>query len=91
MIGGRKWPCWTQYLSTDQVLDELVSFGWIDGIRRKVDDERTMQLISPRRIEPWARTYKDRAERLIAAGRMQRPGMEERMIGFAVDSARRAK
>lgn len=64
-----------KYLSTDQVLDELVSFGWIDGIRRKVDDERTMQLISPRRTKPWARTYKERAERLIAEGRMQRPGL----------------
>lgn len=64
-----------KYLSTDQVLDELVSFGWIDGLRRKVDDEQTMQLISPRRTKPWARTYKVRAERLIAEGRMQPPGL----------------
>lgn len=65
-----------RYLSTDEVLDELVSFGWIDGVRRKVDDERTMQLISPRRTKPWARTYKIRAERLIAEGRMQQPGLD---------------
>lgn len=65
----------TKYLSVAQVLDELVSFGWIDGLRRKVDDERTMQLISPRRTKPWARTYKIRAERLIAEGRMQPPGL----------------
>lgn len=65
-----------KYLSTDDVLDELVSFGWIDGVRRKLDGERTMQLISPRRTKPWARTYKIRAERLIAEGRMQRPGLE---------------
>ncbi len=65
-----------RYLSTDQVLDELVSFGWIDGVRRKLDDERTMQLISPRRTRPWARTYKVRAERLIAEGRMQQPGLD---------------
>lgn len=65
-----------KYLTTDQVLDELVSFGWIDGIRRKVDDERTMQLISPRRTKPWARSYKVRAERLIAQGRMERAGLD---------------
>lgn len=65
-----------KYLTTDQVLDELVSFGWIDGVRRKVDDERTMQLISPRRTKPWARTYKVRAGRLISEGRMQRSGLE---------------
>jgi uncharacterized protein YdeI (YjbR/CyaY-like superfamily) len=65
----------SKYLTTNQVLDELVAFGWIDGVRRKLDDERTMQLISPRRTKPWARTYKVRAERLIAEGRMQQPGV----------------
>ncbi|BAU99988.1 YdeI/OmpD-associated family protein [Aurantimicrobium minutum] len=64
-----------KYLSTSQVLDELVSFGWIDGIRRALDSERTMQLISPRRTQPWAKTYKDRAEKLISEGRMQAPGI----------------
>ena len=63
-----------KYVSTSQVLDELVAFGWIDGIRRKLDDERTMQLISPRKTKPWAKSYKDRAERLIAEGRMHPAG-----------------
>jgi uncharacterized protein YdeI (YjbR/CyaY-like superfamily) len=62
------------YISRDEVLDLLVAFGWIDGIRRASDDRRTMQLISPRRTKPWAKSYKDRAERLIAAGRMQPSG-----------------
>jgi uncharacterized protein YdeI (YjbR/CyaY-like superfamily) len=63
-----------RYVSTSEVLDELVAFGWTDGIRQKVDDERTMQLISPRRTKPWAKSYKDRAERLIAEGRMTPTG-----------------
>ncbi|MEO8095384.1 MAG: YdeI/OmpD-associated family protein [Pseudolysinimonas sp.] len=63
-----------KYVSPDEVLDLLVAFGWIDGIRRQRDDQRTMQLVSPRRTKPWAKTYKDRAERLIAAGRMQPSG-----------------
>jgi uncharacterized protein YdeI (YjbR/CyaY-like superfamily) len=63
------------YVSRDQVLDLLVAYGWIDGIRRQVDAERTMQLIGPRRTKPWARTYKDRAERLIETGEMRPPGM----------------
>jgi uncharacterized protein YdeI (YjbR/CyaY-like superfamily) len=37
------------HVSTTQVLDELIAFGWIDGLRRKLDGARTMQLISPRR------------------------------------------
>jgi uncharacterized protein YdeI (YjbR/CyaY-like superfamily) len=65
-----------KYISRDEVLDLLVAFGWIDGIRRQRDDERTMQLVSPRRTKPWAKTYKDRAERLIAAGRMRPSGHE---------------
>jgi len=63
-----------RYVSTAAVLDELVAFGWIDGIRQKVDHERTMQLISPRRTKPWAKSYKDRASRLIAEGRMSPAG-----------------
>ncbi|MBA4301750.1 MAG: hypothetical protein C0433_16850 [Cyclobacterium sp.] len=63
-----------KYLSTDDVLDELICFGWIDGIRRKLDDTRTMQLISPRRVQHWAKTYKDRAAKLIAEGKMHQSG-----------------
>jgi len=74
----------SRYISVSEVLDELVAFGWIDGIRRAVDDERTMQLISPRRTQPWAKTYKDRAERLIAADAMHAAGCA------SVDDARRS-
>lgn len=63
-----------KYLSTSEVLDELLCFGWIDGIRRKLDDNRTMQLISPRKVEHWAKTYKDRAAKLIEEGKMQEAG-----------------
>lgn len=63
-----------KYLSTSRVLDELLCFGWIDGIRRKLDDTRTMQLISPRRVEHWARSYKDRAAQLIREGKMHEAG-----------------
>ncbi|SNS33147.1 Bacteriocin-protection, YdeI or OmpD-Associated [Geodermatophilus pulveris] len=64
----------TRYVPHERVLDHLVAFGWIDGIRRRLDDERTTQLISPRRTQPWPRTYEDRAERLPATGRMQPAG-----------------
>lgn len=65
-----------KYVSRDQVLDELISFGWIDGVRRAVDDVRTMQLISPRKTKPWAKSYKDRAERLVLSGEMHAAGLE---------------
>ena len=63
------------FVSRDEVLDELVSFGWIDGIRRKLDGDRTMQLIGPRRVQHWAASYKLRAARLIDSGRMHPAGL----------------
>jgi uncharacterized protein YdeI (YjbR/CyaY-like superfamily) len=63
-----------KYISTADMLDELLCFGWIDGIRRKLDETRTMQLIAPRKIEHWAKTYKDRAAKLIKEGKMQEAG-----------------
>ncbi len=65
-----------QYVSTSEVLDELLCFGWIDGIRRKLDRDRTMQLIGPRKVQHWTRTYKDRVAKLIEEGRMHSAGMQ---------------
>jgi uncharacterized protein YdeI (YjbR/CyaY-like superfamily) len=65
-----------KYISTAEVLDELLCFGWIDGIRRKLDDNRTMQLISPRRVEHWAKSYKERAAKLIEQGKMAPAGFQ---------------
>ncbi|MEM7694651.1 MAG: YdeI/OmpD-associated family protein [Pseudomonadota bacterium] len=63
-----------KYVGREDVLDALVAHGWIDGRRKVVDDIRTMQFISPRRVEHWSKTYKDRAARLAAEGRMHPAG-----------------
>jgi uncharacterized protein YdeI (YjbR/CyaY-like superfamily) len=62
------------YVSRWDVLDELLCFGWIDGPRRARPDGKTMQLCTPRRHDVWTATYRTRAERLIAEGRMAAPG-----------------
>jgi uncharacterized protein YdeI (YjbR/CyaY-like superfamily) len=64
-----------KYVSVQDILDQVLCFGWVDGIRRKLDDDRTMQMISPRQAQHWAKTYKDRAEKLIAAGHMHPAGL----------------
>jgi uncharacterized protein YdeI (YjbR/CyaY-like superfamily) len=64
----------TKFIDRLDALDELLCFGWIDGLARKLDDERTMQLISPRRQQAWAQSYKDRVARLEQEGRMEAPG-----------------
>jgi uncharacterized protein YdeI (YjbR/CyaY-like superfamily) len=63
-----------KHVSRLELLDELLCWGWVDGIARKIDAERTMQLAFPRQQQAWAQWYKDRAERLEAEGRMAEPG-----------------
>lgn len=64
-----------KYVSRDQVLDALIAYGWIDGRRLKLDDDRTMQLLSKRKQQAWAETYHVRAQKLIETGRMTQYGM----------------
>jgi uncharacterized protein YdeI (YjbR/CyaY-like superfamily) len=64
-----------KYVSREAVLDALTAYGWTDGLMRKIDDARVMQLVAPRRQQRWAQSYKDRAERLVADGRMQPAGL----------------
>lgn len=64
-----------RYVAVSDILDELLCFGWVDGIRRQLDEARTMQMISPRQTQHWAKTYKDRAAKLIAMGQMQPAGL----------------
>lgn len=63
-----------RYVSREAVLDVLIAYGWIDGRRMKLDDARTMQLVSPRRQQGWAKSYRDRAEWLLREGQMHEAG-----------------
>ena len=63
-----------KYLSTGDVFDALIAHGWIDGRRKVLDADRTMQFIAPRQTQAWAKSYKDRAAKLEAEGRMHPAG-----------------
>jgi uncharacterized protein YdeI (YjbR/CyaY-like superfamily) len=71
------------YVSREAVLDALIAHGWIDGRRLKLDEARTMQLISRRKQQAWAQSYKDRAARLEAEGRMHPAGSASIKAGKA--------
>ncbi len=64
-----------KYVSVSEVLEELLCFGWMDGVKRKVDADRTLQLIALRRAQHWAKTYKDRAAWLNGEGGMHESGL----------------
>ena len=63
-----------KYVSREEVLDVLLCFGWIDGIRRKRDEKTSMQLIAPRKAQHWAKSYKERAAKLMEEGKMHATG-----------------
>lgn len=63
------------YLSNDDIVEEALCFGWIDSLPRKLDDDRTMLLLAPRKPgSAWSNINKDRAKRMIAAGAMTPAG-----------------
>jgi uncharacterized protein YdeI (YjbR/CyaY-like superfamily) len=56
-------------------VEEALCFGWIDGIAKRLDAERSAQRFTPRRAKShWTELNKERARRLIAAGLMTEAG-----------------
>jgi uncharacterized protein YdeI (YjbR/CyaY-like superfamily) len=65
-----------RYVVYGDIVEEALCFGWIDGLARGLDEERSMLLLSPRRAgSVWSRLNKERVEHLIAQGRMTPAGM----------------
>lgn len=63
-------------VSYEEAVQEAVCFGWIDGILRRVDDERYAQKFTPRAEKTvWSETNVRRAEKMIREGRMTEAGL----------------
>ncbi len=57
------------------VVEEALCFGWIDGHQKPVDDERIMNLLTPRKPgSAWASSNKRRIAKLEADGLMADAG-----------------
>jgi uncharacterized protein YdeI (YjbR/CyaY-like superfamily) len=64
-------------LSYLDAVEEAICFGWIDSTTKKIDSENTAQRFSPRRLKSsWTELNKERARRLIQAGKMTEAGMK---------------
>ena len=62
----------------NEAVEEALSFGWIDSKVNILDDERYMQIFTPRKPgSKWSKTNKIRARKLIKNGLMQFAGMEK--------------
>lgn len=64
------------HVTNNDVVEEALAFGWIDSLPRKLDDTRTMLLVTPRKAHSsWSMLNQQRVKRLIAARRMTAAGL----------------
>lgn len=60
----------------DDVVIESLCWGWIDGIKKSLDDTSYIQRITPRKARSnWSKRNREHAERLITEGRMKEAGL----------------
>jgi uncharacterized protein YdeI (YjbR/CyaY-like superfamily) len=65
------------YVPYDDIVEEAICFGWIDSRVAKLDEARSMLLLSPRRAgSAWSKVNKDRVERLLSLGLIMPPGQK---------------
>lgn len=59
-----------------EIVVEALCWGWIDGVKKSIDDESYVQRITPRKENSgWSKKNTEHVERLITEGKMQEPGM----------------
>ena len=62
----------------EEAVEVALCFGWIDGLSRGFDERHRLQRFTPRRKRSnWSQRNRERAEALIASGRMQPAGLRE--------------
>jgi uncharacterized protein YdeI (YjbR/CyaY-like superfamily) len=73
------------YVAYEVMVEELLCWGWIDGVTRALDADRTTHLIAPRKASSaWSAINKQHIERARAAGVMTPAG--EAKIAAAIAS-----
>jgi uncharacterized protein YdeI (YjbR/CyaY-like superfamily) len=63
-------------LEYEEAIEEALSFGWIDSIIKKIDEEKYARKFTPRRADSfWSELNKKRVEKMIKQGRMTKIGL----------------
>lgn len=66
-----------QSVSWNDVVIEALCWGWIDGIKKSLDEHAYLQRITPRKKRSnWSKRNTEHAQRLINEGRMMESGLE---------------
>ena len=73
-----------RYVPYGEIVEELLCYGWIDSRTRRLDEDRTMYLVAPRKPgSSWSASNKKRVAKLEKNGLMTPAGREK------IDAARR--
>ncbi|HUM70854.1 MAG TPA: YdeI/OmpD-associated family protein, partial [Chloroflexota bacterium] len=65
-----------KYVSYDDIVEEALCFGWIDSQAQKLDVDRSMLWMSPRKSgSGWSKINKERVEKLTAVGLITPAGL----------------
>ncbi|HXU61783.1 MAG TPA: YdeI/OmpD-associated family protein [Polyangia bacterium] len=65
-------------LTYAEAVEVALTWGWIDGQKRALDASAWLQRFTPRTAKsPWSKINRGKAEALLAAGKMQPPGLAE--------------
>jgi len=76
LVGFYKRHCGRPSITWPESVDEALSFGWIDGVRRRIDDESYTIRFSPRRQRSiWSTINIRRVAELTKLGRMRQAGL----------------
>jgi uncharacterized protein YdeI (YjbR/CyaY-like superfamily) len=69
-------PTGRRRLEYAEAVEEALCFGWIDSLAKRLDGERSMITMTPRKpTSGWSQSNKQRLERLTAAGLMTPAGL----------------
>ena len=61
-----------------EAIEVALTWGWIDGQKQSHDERHWLQKLTPRGARSlWSKINRDKASALIAAGKMQPPGLAE--------------
>ena len=62
-------------LTYGQAVEQAICFGWIDGLKRRIDEARYAHRFTPRKpASNWSPTNRERLARMRSQGLMARPG-----------------
>jgi uncharacterized protein YdeI (YjbR/CyaY-like superfamily) len=61
-----------------EALEVALCHGWIDGVKRRIDDDWWVQKFTPRAARSiWSKVNRDKVQALIDSGRMRPAGLKE--------------